>query len=929
MTLGGVSGPELPQGATNKPSRYGIRLNDIFGGPALTARCHLSQHGIQFKLNALIDSGAGGEAFIHPKLLPAIKKYFKVQILQIKHGGVSVSGFNNKHADIIRDVFKLDLLVAGRRTTTWFLVCNTGKHDILLGRIWLAKNRALVDCEDQIIRWKDEQQDLITGVPAGLTVPTSEIKRSQQPQIDQDHQQDANRRDALMEQQIRKGQIKILRRLTPTPTPAPQGDKRGCHPRTAPRDLPTHASNLQESYNRMDKELKADPEQSTKLSRMQKRTNPHPDQAAREADIALVSAEGFLINARRKNVILGATSLYEVNKLIKDHEQADDPQESPEIERLLNERLPSYLQAAYRDAFSKVKADELPPHRPGADHDIQLEGENTLARSPLYNMSIEQLGLMKEYLEEHLKKGFIVPSGAPFSSPVLFAKKPGGGWRFCVDYRKLNAITKKDQYPIPLIEETLARLSKARIFTKLDVRHAFNRIRLNEDIEDLTTFRTRYGSYKYRVMPFGLCNGPASFQRFINSVLFDYIDDFCTAYIDDILIYSEDPLEHEEHVRKVLDRLRQAGLPVDVKKSEFSVTSTKYLGFIISTKGIAMDPDKVAIIKDWEVPTSLRGLQSFLGFCNFYRRFLKDYGRVVRPLTRLTAKDRWHPLEEPEIKAFNKTKELVLNGGLIAHYSPHRPTRMETDSSDGVSAGVLSQQQHDGEWKPVAFFSKVMNPEEMRYEIHDKEMLAIMRGLAEWRPLLIGLQNTPFLAITDHRALEYFTTKRLLNPRQARWADQLAEYHLKITYRPGSINTIADILSRKAEVLKTQKEKDIAARTTVLIKPLMIATLEDSAPAPAPTDEALDPQQAPQPEPTGTDTLELIDQVLKANREHDSLQKYRDLAGRNGWEMKQGLLLYFGKLVVPDVDHLRTKLIHEAHATRTTAHPGKAKPASC
>ena len=248
---------------------------------------------------------------------------------------------------------------------------------------------------------------------------------------------------------------------------------------------------------------------------------------------------------------------------------------------------------------------------------------------------------------------------------------------------------------------------------------------------------------------------------------------------------------------------------------------------------------------------------------------------------------------------------------------------METDSSDGVSAGVLSQQQDDGEWKPVAFFSKAMNPEEMRYEIHDKEMLAVMRGLAEWRPLLIGLQNTPFLAITDHRTLEYFTTKRLLNPRQARWADQLADFHLKITYRPGSINTIADILSRKAEVLKTQKEKDIAARTTVLIKPSLIAALGDAAPAPA--DEALDPQQAPQPEPARTEMLELIDQVLKANREHDSLQKYRDLTGRNGWEMKQGLLLRWGKLVVPDVNNLRTKLIREAHATLATAHPGRAK----
>ena len=221
-------------------------MNDIFGGPALTANYHLSQHGIQFKLNALIDSGADGEAFIHPKLLPAIKKYFQVQILQIKHGGISVFGFNdNKHADIIQNVFKLDLLVAGRRTPTWFLVCNTGKHDILLGRIWLAKNRALVDCEDRTIRWKDEHHDLITGVPAGLTVPTSEIERCRKPQIDPEYQQDANHRDTLIEQQIHKGQIKLLRR--PTPPPVPQGS----HP-SEPMPMPkreTHASNLQESYD--------------------------------------------------------------------------------------------------------------------------------------------------------------------------------------------------------------------------------------------------------------------------------------------------------------------------------------------------------------------------------------------------------------------------------------------------------------------------------------------------------------------------------------------------------------------------------------------------------------------------------------------------------------------------------------------------------
>lgn len=900
-------------------------------------KCHLMGQGLQFELSALIDCGAGGEAFIHPKFLPAIEKYFQIEKLRINRGGAGVSTFNNKHGATIDTVFTMDLLIDGRRIPTWFLVCDTGRHDIFLGRIWLAKNRALVDCEDRVLRWKDEQsyQDQITGVPTGLTLPPAEIARTGQGvQVNDQHQTDANRRDALMEQQIRNKQIKVMRRHQSDLTVS-KGSRCPTPPSPAPPQPPnpqphhTHTGDLRNSYNVMDKELRKEENKEKSQATSQRQRLRSCWAEARAADICLIEASNFLRSAKREEVVIGATSLYEINKLIEDREQADEPQEPEEIERLLDERLPPWLQG-YRDVFSKVKADALPPHREGVDHDIQLEGESNLAPSPLYSMSTEHLRLMKEYLEENLQKGFIVPSNAPYASPVLFAKKPGGGWRFCVDYRKLNAITKKDRYPIPLIEETLARLSRARVFTRLDVRHAFNRIRLKESVEDLTTFRTRYGSYKYRVLPFGLCNGPASFQRYINSILFDYLDDFCTAYIDDILIYSSDPLEHQEQVHKVLERLREAGLPVDVKKSEFAVTSTKFLGFIVSTEGIAMDLEKVAVVRDWKTPTSLKGVQSFLGFCNFYRRFLKEYGRVARPLTRLTAKNGWHPLKEVEIEAFNKVKELMLSGGMLAHYSPSRPTQMETDASDGVVAGVLSQQQDNGDWKPIAFFSKTMTVEEMNYEIHDKEMLAVIRGLAEWRPLLIGLQSTPFRVLTDHRALEYFATKRLLNPRQARWADSLADYHLQIMYRPGSQNTIADILSRKKEILKTQKEKYVAERTTTLIKPTMIAALEDLPTEQSDANESTPSNTEGEPaeggvEETPASALELIDQILKANREHESLQRYRDLAGQKGWEMRQGLLLRWNRLVVPNVDQLRTKLIREAHVTPITAHPGKTK----
>ena len=217
-------------------------------------------------------------------------------------------------------------------------------------------------------------------------------------------------------------------------------------------------------------------------------------------------------------------------------------------------------------------------------------------------------------------------------------KKPHSGLRFCVDYRKLNDLTRKDRYPLPLIAETLARLSRAKIYTKLDICQAFHRIHMDPDSEELTTFRTRYGAYKCKVLWEGLTNAPTMYQRYMNDILLEYIDDFCTVYLDDILIYSDDPLEHTTHVRKVLDHLRAAGLQADINKSEFQVTHMKYLSFIVTTEGIQVDLDKVAVVHDWKVPTTVKGVQGFLGFCNFYRRFIKEYRCIAKHLNALTRK---------------------------------------------------------------------------------------------------------------------------------------------------------------------------------------------------------------------------------------------------------------------------------------------------
>ena len=281
------------------------------------------------------------------------------------------------------------------------------------------------------------------------------------------------------------------------------------------------------------------------------------------------------------------------------------PREDDDNSALVAQLLPDRYKDL-KDVFSKTRSDKLPPHRP-IDHKIELEEQANLRFGPLYKQSEEKLQATKKFLTENLTKEFIVPSQAPFAAPVLFIRKKDGSLRFCVDFCKLNAITRKDQYPLPLIDETLERLREAKIFTKLDIQQAFNRVQMHPDSEDFTTFRTRYGSYKSKVLPFGLTNGPATFQRYINDVLFDCLDQFATAYVDDILIFSKNEAEHELHVRQVLERLERAGLQVDIRKCEFHTRRTKFLGFVVGVDGIQVDNSKIQVIADWEQPRMVRG----------------------------------------------------------------------------------------------------------------------------------------------------------------------------------------------------------------------------------------------------------------------------------------------------------------------------------
>ncbi|CRL31343.1 RNA-directed DNA polymerase (reverse transcriptase) [Penicillium camemberti] len=830
-------------------------------------------NGRSFSISALGDTGADGYVFLSRGLSVLLGKRFGLKAESIGQE-CPVRGFDGKLSKPITHVTFLTMCVDGRvQQQVPMLIADLGKYDMILGRKWFADHDVLLDCRRYRMIWPDEKT-LFDDVSSKMAVPTP-TAILQKPKSNPDHQADADRRDRL----FGRKELKT-------------------------KDGYKHTREHQYGHWQVEEQRKMsrslNDESKTMISKIRR-----PEETLPTIDISAIGGVGFNRLYKRgkvdKEIETFSTSLYEIDHII---DAKSTPVQDPEISEILRTLPKEYHDLA--EVFSKKKSDELPPYRPGVDHDIVLEAEAQPGYCPLYKLSIDELKAAREYILNNLQKGFIVPSSAPYASPILMAKKPGGGLRFCVDFRKLNAITKKDCYPLPLIDEVLQRTSKAKFFTKLDIQQGFHRIRLTPGAEDLTTFRTRYGSFKYKVTPFGLTNGPATFQRFMNDVLRECLDEYAVAFVDDILIYSETLEDHQRQVREVLSRLQKAGLQVALPKCEFSVQRTKFLGFIVSTDGIAVDPGKISVVQSWKAPSTVKGIQSFLGFCNFYRRFIQGYSAISKPLHRLTRQDVSFEWSERCEAAFLLLKRKLMTTPVLRHYDPVRRTRVETDASDGVLGAVLSQYyENDDFWHPVAFFSKTMQPAELNYEIRDKELLAIVRALQEWRPELEGLSRKDrFEILKDHQSLEYFMTTRQMNQRQARWSEFLSQFHFVIKYRPGKKNIVADVLSRKDSPCT-----DNGRQFTLLPKDC----LEEGV---YPVD--LNPIDVEQSE-------NVIERVKQANRQSTELEEFRQIAEGGSdprWTLYEGLLLFDERLEVPDEGDLRARLLDDIHRQPLTAHPG-------
>lgn len=534
-----------------------------------------------------------------------------------------------------------------------------------------------------------------------------------------------------------------------------------------------------------------------------------------------MGSEGIVIDTAASTWLFGRSSIVAPSNLI--HEISDEEpvyvaylqqlgldlptestthQEDDSPEEVDIDSLPSVLRP-YIDVFSIKAALELPVLE-GAQHSIDLTPGTQPPFGPLYPLSDTQLAELRRYLEENLRLGRILPSTSSAGAPILFVPKKDGTLRLCVDYRGLNRVTLKNRYPLPLIGELMDRLRGARWFSRIDLRDAYHRIGIKESDRWKTAFRTRYGHFEYAVMPFGLTNAPATFQAYMHQALAGFLDVFCIVYMDDILVFSSSEEEHATHLQQVFDRLRAHHLFVKHSKCSFFQDHIDFLGFIIGRDGITMDPSRVQAIQEWPEPESHRDVQVFLGLANFYRRFIAGYSRIVSPLTSLlkgsqngvkTGPFLYGPTQRT---AFAALKQAFQDATILRHWDPRRPTRVETDASNFAISAILSQLV-DGQWRPIAYWSRKLTDAELRWATGQKELLAIVEGLEHWSHYLEGTDQR-FLVLTDHQALKGVlnASARDLRGRLARWVYRLSQFDFDVQHQPGKTNP-ADPLSRRPD----------------------------------------------------------------------------------------------------------------------------------
>ncbi|QRW07646.1 Retrotransposable element Tf2 protein [Ceratobasidium sp. AG-Ba] len=558
------------------------------------------------------------------------------------------------------------------------------------------------------------------------------------------------------------------------------------------------------------------------------------------------------------------------------------------------------------DVFSEELFKKLPEHR-SFDCNIDFaEGSDLPKPAKVYPLSPIESRTIKEFIDQELADGKIRPSKSPIASPCFFVKKKDGSLRLVTDYRKINNITIPDQFPMPLQVELVDQVKNAKIYSKLDLRWGFNNIRIKEGDEWKTAFRTAYGIYEYLVMPFGLKNAPAVLQRMMNDIFRHLLGVTVVVYMDDILIFSEKEEDHAEHVKEVLKILRENNLYAKLSKCEFFVKKVIFLGLVITPEGISMEEEKIKAIMEWSAPRKIKEVQAFLGFVNFYRRFIAEFSKIARPLHDLTKKDTKFEWTQECQQAFEEIKKRVSQDPVLIHPDPDKPFILETDASGIAIGAILSQRGEDGYLHPVAYLSKSYNDAQRNYDTANKELLAIVESLKHWRIYLEGT-ILPVTVFTDHRNLERWKNAETFNRRHARWHMELASFNFEIHYRPGKMSNKPDALSRRHDhedipnpqqiMINAERFKGFKATIEIDIISMIRESLSD--------DESL---------------TTLIESTKKKEDLPPSIRKQYDK-----YEWKEDLLWYEGRIVIPENKEIRLAILEMHHDNPIAGHQGQAR----
>ena len=424
-------------------------------------------------------------------------------------------------------------------------------------------------------------------------------------------------------------------------------------------------------------------------------------------------------------------------------------------------------------------------------HKIDI-GDNEPIHSTPYRTSPGEREAMAEQIADMLKAGLITESKSPFSSPVVMVKKRNGKLRFCVDYRKLNAITKKDVYPLPRIDNILDALKGSKLFSLVDMASGYWQIELEEEDMEKTAFTTIFGLYHWKVVPFGLCSAPATYQRMVDRLLAGLLWRVCLAYLDDVIIYSKSFEDHLSRLREVFSAIDEANLRMQPEKCEFGKDRLKFLGHIVTPEGTQPDPDKIKSIMEFPTPRCQRDIRSFHGLCSYYRNYIKDFSYKAEPLLTLLRKNKKFTWEKPQSCAFEELKLALVSAPVLVHYDPYLPIKLYTDASYDGLGYTLKHVINDEEY-PIKYGSRTLSDSEVNYGVTELECLVVVWSICKNREYLLGKY---FEVVSDHHSLCWMMRSRDPCGKLARWSLRLQEYDFKVIYKCGKKHKDVDALSR-------------------------------------------------------------------------------------------------------------------------------------